>query len=428
MARLLPVSHYTRPSLKKKNFVCAHENTKKSIYFAKKKNGFLKISANNHYRPKINIHRLTRYIVVKKKPAHNHSGKARIIDIAERAKVSPGTVDRVIHDRGEVSKKTREKVLRIIREMDYQPDVVASVLASKKSFRIAVLIPRADTSSRFWESPATGMNDALNEIGHFGIRLDHYLFDYFDRSGFVRQAQQVIQSKPDGVVVAPVFSEETGHFAGETIRHSIPLVFINACIAHQPHLAFVGQDAQRSGMVAAKLMYFGLGDKPVLIVNFIHKKGNQAHILEREEGFRKHYISTNTKADTLLHSLQIDSASQTLTNNILGETLKNRPDIQGIFVTNSRVHRVAAFLEMINRTDIRLIGYDITKENKAFLARDTIDFLIGQQPWEQGYKSVMALFNHLVLKKEPKKTQHLPIDIITRENIEDYHSNESIAT
>lgn len=361
---------------------------------------------------------------MRNKPVHNHSGKARIKDIAERANVSPGTVDRVIHDRGEVSKKTREKVLRIIRELDFQPDVVASTLASKKSFRIAVLIPRADRSSRFWESPATGMDDALNEIGHFGVRMDHYWFDYFDRSEFVRQARQVIQNKPDGVIVAPVFSEEAGDFAGKTIQHSIPLVFINASIAQQPHLAFVGQDAQRSGMVAAKLMYFGLGDKPVLIVNFIHKKGNQAHILEREEGFRKQYISNNKKADTILHSLQIDTASQTLANNILGETLKDRPDIQGIFVTNSRVHRVAAFLEKVNRQDIRLIGYDVTKENKVFLARDTIDFLIGQQPWEQGYKSVMALFNHLVLKKEPKKTQHLPIDIITRENIEDYHNNK----
>ncbi|WP_234408903.1 LacI family DNA-binding transcriptional regulator [Marinilabilia salmonicolor] len=44
----------------------------------------------------------------------------RIKDIAEKANVSIGTVDRVLHNRGEVAKKTKEKVLTIAKEMNYQ--------------------------------------------------------------------------------------------------------------------------------------------------------------------------------------------------------------------------------------------------------------------------------------------------------------------
>lgn len=47
--------------------------------------------------------------------------KIRIKDIAQRAGVSVGTVDRVLHDRPNVSKPAREKVEAALKEMNYQP-------------------------------------------------------------------------------------------------------------------------------------------------------------------------------------------------------------------------------------------------------------------------------------------------------------------
>lgn len=52
--------------------------------------------------------------------------KIRIKDIAERAGVSVGTVDRVLHDRPNVSKPAREKVEQALKEMNYQPNMYAS--------------------------------------------------------------------------------------------------------------------------------------------------------------------------------------------------------------------------------------------------------------------------------------------------------------
>lgn len=55
--------------------------------------------------------------------------KIRIKDIAERAGVSVGTVDRVLHERPNVSKTAREKVEKALKEMNYQPNMYASALA-----------------------------------------------------------------------------------------------------------------------------------------------------------------------------------------------------------------------------------------------------------------------------------------------------------
>ncbi len=59
--------------------------------------------------------------------------KIRIKDIAERAGVSVGTVDRVLHDRPNVSKPARKKVEQALKEMNYQPNMYASALAYNKS-------------------------------------------------------------------------------------------------------------------------------------------------------------------------------------------------------------------------------------------------------------------------------------------------------
>ena len=61
------------------------------------------------------------------------SSKIRIKDIAEMAGVSVGTVDRVLHDRPNISKTAREKVEKVLERINYQPNMYASALAYNKS-------------------------------------------------------------------------------------------------------------------------------------------------------------------------------------------------------------------------------------------------------------------------------------------------------
>ena len=64
----------------------------------------------------------------------NVNPMATIKEIAELAKVSIGTVDRVIHNRGRVSKETEKKIKAIIDELNYQPNFFAKNLKLSKEF------------------------------------------------------------------------------------------------------------------------------------------------------------------------------------------------------------------------------------------------------------------------------------------------------
>ncbi len=83
--------------------------------------------------------------------------KARIKDIAELAGVSIGTVDRVLHKRGEVAEKTREKVIKIVKDLDYSPNVIARALKSKKKINLVSFLPEPTEESAFWMKHPEGM-------------------------------------------------------------------------------------------------------------------------------------------------------------------------------------------------------------------------------------------------------------------------------
>ena len=68
--------------------------------------------------------------------------KIRIKDVAELAGVSVGTVDRVLHNRPNVSEDARKKVEKALKDMDYRPNVYASALAYNKKYTFCCIMPK----------------------------------------------------------------------------------------------------------------------------------------------------------------------------------------------------------------------------------------------------------------------------------------------
>ena len=81
--------------------------------------------------------------------------RIRIKDIARQAGVSVGTVDRVLHDRSGVSEASRKKVEEILKQLDYQPNMYASALASNKKYNFVCLIPKHH-ASEYWDDVEIG--------------------------------------------------------------------------------------------------------------------------------------------------------------------------------------------------------------------------------------------------------------------------------
>ena len=353
----------------------------------------------------------------------NQENRIRIKDIAERAHVSVGTVDRVIHERGQVAKKTRSQILAIVEELGYTPNLLAKSLASKKLYKIATLIPFVGSDNLYWEKPQIGIRVAADEIKDYNTKVTIYTFDVNSEKSFKNAFNQVLEEEPDGLIFTPVFYKASHEIIKVCEERKIPYIFIDTKLDACNNLAYFGQNAEQSGFLAAKLLHYGLpAESEVLMVKPFTIEGLNHHLQRREKGFLSFFLSASNTKKIVTRSLEVDINNTEELFSALDNVLNENASIKGIFIMNSRAFKVGKYLSGKKINHLMLIGYDLISENLDYLERGIINFLIGQKPEEQGYKSVSALFNHLVSGKAIDKTNYSPIDIIMKENI-DYYKN-----
>ncbi|HCY39770.1 MAG TPA: LacI family transcriptional regulator [Prolixibacteraceae bacterium] len=305
--------------------------------------------------------------------------------------------------------------------MEYQPNLLASTLASKKTFSFALLFPEPISTESYWNKPMVGVRKAFHEIQQYGVNINIHLFKQSDPNTFNTEAQQILESNPDGVVLAPFFSRQSKEFIAELKKRSIPYVFIDSNIKDSDKLSYIGQDSYQSGTLAAKLLDYSIPENAaILVLQFAKEKDNLNHLMQREKGFYEYFNSNSTSGKKKLFTLEIIDPTDLIGQNKITDLLKSNPDIKGIFVTNSQVYYLARLIEENNLSGIRVIGHDLINENINFLKKGIVDFLICQRPEEQGYKAIITLFEHLVLKKEVNNENYTSIDIITKENLDYY--------
>jgi LacI family transcriptional regulator len=343
-------------------------------------------------------------------------------EIARLAKVSLATVDRVLHNRTGVSDATRSKIQKIIKRLNYRPNILARRLASGKVYRFGVLIPAVSDETNYWQAPLNGINRAESELGQYGIKVDRFFFDQNDKKSFHSMARQILHSRPDGVVMAPSFIEESILLTNSLKELKIPYVFINSDIPAQQSLCYIGPELFKSGYLAASLARYSKQEMgKILVVTIVKEIDSQHHhLLRKEEGFRTYFKEKDIKAEII--ELNINATDHRAVEKDLGEVFDRHADVTAIFVTNSRVFSVARFLQKAARNNVLLIGYDYIDENIECLKDGRINFLICQKPEEQGYRGIMALYRHLILKMPVPGIEYMPIDIVTKENYEFYRN------
>lgn len=342
------------------------------------------------------------------------SSQTGVKEIAKRGNVSIATVDRVIHNRPGVSAKTKAKIEAIIKELNYQPNVLASRLSSGKVFHFAVLIPKSSVYSDFWEAPLKGIMKAESEIKQYGITIENFLFDLTKKDSFIRATEEIKEKNIDGVLMSPSFVKEADNFFSYCKENNIPVVCIDSNIEAQGSLSYIGPPLFESGYLGGSLCKLGLSENPKILIVNIAKQKKSFNLEQIEAGFKKYFASPPNEATCVNLNIQdIDQESVEL--NLQKAFVKN-PDIEAIFVTNSRVFAVAEYLKKKDLTELMLVGYDFLKENQKHLKEGTINFLICHKPEEQGYKGIMSLYHSLALNLPVEKIYYMPIDIVTKEN------------
>jgi hypothetical protein len=84
--------------------------------------------------------------------------------------VSVGTVDRVYTTGGRVSEEALKKVLTVLDQIDYKPNLIVRMLGANKTYRIVTLMPNPEQDP-YWASLKSGISQAEAEWLRYGVSV-----------------------------------------------------------------------------------------------------------------------------------------------------------------------------------------------------------------------------------------------------------------
>ncbi|MEQ8706241.1 MAG: LacI family DNA-binding transcriptional regulator [Phaeodactylibacter sp.] len=351
--------------------------------------------------------------------------RIRIKDIAEKAKVSTGTVDRVIHNRGNVSPEKRAKVKSVMEELGYEPNIIARTLATRRVLHIALLLPDPSIDP-YWELPNTGVEKAWQSVRHYGVELEPFYFNLFDQADFAKKAAIALKAKPEAIVFPPVFLKAANELLQECACRGITVSLFNTELSGENVLTYVGQNSYQSGVLAGKLLSFSMGQSDrVAVVNLSKEPANAKHLSDKARGLEDYFETQGLGGSNRVEKVVFEEfEDKAALRAFLLDLLQAQPELKGFFVTNSRAYKIIDALGPEALKDMRIVGFDLLPENIAYLQKGAIQFLINQNPVEQGYLSLTSLVQKLIFDKKVEPIQYLPLDIVVAENARYYLERE----
>ena len=195
-----------------------------------------------------------------------------IKDVARVAGVSYSTVSRALTNSPEVSVKTRERILKLCREMNYTTNTVARAMVMKSTKLLGLIV--TDISNPFMAELAYYIDRQARARGYNIILCNSSRSLEQEREQF----ELMIGRKVDGVILAP--SESASYDSLKPLLPRMPTMFVGENLREAPE-SFVAVDNYRGAYMGVEYLC-GLGHRRILY--FGKRKGSTTHQL-RDEGY-----------------------------------------------------------------------------------------------------------------------------------------------
>ncbi|WP_019914166.1 LacI family DNA-binding transcriptional regulator [Paenibacillus sp. HW567] len=197
-----------------------------------------------------------------------------IKEIAQLSGVSKSTVSRVISGRGYTSQEARDKVLKVVQELQYKPSAVARAMVSQRTHNIGILIYRREypvASHPFY-------GKILDAILATASPMNYSVFVTTEYEMSLRSADFMLEKRVDGLILISRLEQNVIEHIG---KFGVPYIMVNGSTDVPGVIHIVNRD-QNGGMEAARHLS-GLGHRRIFVL--AGPQSHRSHHL-RLEGFR----------------------------------------------------------------------------------------------------------------------------------------------
>lgn len=334
-----------------------------------------------------------------------------IYDVAKKAGVGIGTVSRAINNSPQISPKTREKILQVIKELKYQPHAMAQSLARKRTNTIACIVP--DFTGYFFVEL---LHSIQREISKHNYDLILYSVDETEKKEiFLRRTLR--EKKVDGVLLLSL--EISDCDADKFIQSKFPIVLIDG---YHPRLDSIIIENKQGAYLATQHL-LELGHHKVAMITgqlssipaSIRLRGYKKALKEYQKKFCEQYvISVNSHDDVELisnHGFNEKAGYQAMLQ--LLELKDKKPT--AVFIS-SDIQAIGAIRAIAERglripEDIAIVGFDDIK------LAELVGLTTMRQPIsEMGLLAVKCLINKITNNQLPIFNKSFLPELIIRES------------
>ena len=351
------------------------------------------------------------------------SQRVRIKDVAKLAGVSAGTVDRIIHKRGNVSEKKRLLVEEILEKLNYKPNLHLSSISAHKNYKIIITIPTC-AKGEYWEYIKDGIIFAVKKYDLINVSYDFFYYDQFNTYSCKEVYQRVLEASPDGVIIGSTFNDITTTLVAELAVRNIPYVYVDSMVENTKPLAYFSSDQYSCGYLIGKLIDSMTPEGTEFALFQTKRVGDKSAntTILRKRGFLDFFEQKDKLSK--IHNVNFSVVNPDENEMLIGRFFESNPNVRGAVVLSSRGYIVANYFKENNVNDVKLICVDLTDNNYQEIMSGNIEFVVAQRPFHQGYLATEKMIGYFIYKNNDVAIDNfMPIDILTKENVELYRKN-----
>ena len=241
--------------------------------------------------------------------------KTTLKDIAIALNISTAAVSKALNDDSRISIKTKEAVKKVAKELNYQPNHLASALRKGKSNLVGVIVPR--TNSNFFSSVIQNIEEVLNKKG-YNIIITQSNESYKKECSNI---DTLLFTQVDGII-ASMANETTNLAYFEKVKSKgIPLILFDRG-ENDLNVDYIGiNDYDSSHMIVEHLINQGC-KRIAHIGGYRHTRIFNNRIRGYVDAIKKHQLPADEQL-LLESNLTIEDGREKMLELL---QLKNRPD------------------------------------------------------------------------------------------------------
>lgn len=312
-----------------------------------------------------------------------------IDDVAKLAGVSRATAGRVVGNYGSVSEKSRERVWDAVRQLDYQPNLIARGLRSQTTKTIAVIV--GSIRNTYSTALVYAVEKEAQKKGYNVLVCT----THEDIEKELKHLKDLNSRKVDGVILMSAYRADANMDKNykEFYISKLPIVFVDRNIPGINRDVIQSENFDASYKATKYLM--DMGHRKIGII----ATSNFSTVQERIKGYKAAFADAGIKYDESLIS-SVDELSDKMSRKVCHEFLEEHPDITALYILNNSLCS-GVLLDLKERKmkipqDISLLVWDDEEYNEL------LDITTIEQPiTEIGKQATRRLFE---LIGEPEET------------------------